>query len=76
VIYGEGNTGAHEAGWLALETAKVRETLGITPQWLLVETVQRTMAWYRAHLEGAAARSLCTAEIAAYEASLENGSAA
>jgi hypothetical protein len=34
------------------------------------------MAWYRAHLEGAAARSLCTAEIAAYEASLENGSAA
>jgi len=76
VIYADCNTGPYEAGWLALETAKVRETLGITPQWLLVETIQRTMAWYRAHLEGADARSLCTAEIAAYEASLENGSAA
>jgi CDP-glucose 4,6-dehydratase len=76
VAYGDGNTGPHEAGWLALETAKIRETLGILPQWPLAETIQRTMAWYRAHLQGADARSLCTEEIAAYEANLANEVAA
>ena len=76
VAYGDGNTGPHEAGWLALETAKVRETLGILPQWPLAETIQRTMEWYRAHLQGADARSLCTAEIAAYAANLANEVAA
>jgi CDP-glucose 4,6-dehydratase len=68
VIYSDGSTGPHEAGWLALETAKARETLGITPQWPLSETIHRTMAWYHAQQQGADARSLCEAEIAAYEA--------
>jgi CDP-glucose 4,6-dehydratase len=65
-VFGDGNTGPHEAGWLALETAKVRETLGVRPKWPLAESVQRTMAWYRAQQQGADARSLCEAEIAAY----------
>jgi len=65
-IFGDGNAGPHEAGWLALETAKVRETLSISPQWPLMETVQRTMVWYRAHQQGADARSLCETEIAEY----------
>lgn len=69
VIYGDSNTGPHEAGWLALETAKMRETLDISPRWSLEETVSRTMDWYRAQQQGADARSLCVAEIAAYEAS-------
>lgn len=69
VIYGDGNTGPHEAGWLALETAKARQTLSIAPQWHLAESITRTMAWYRLQHEGADARSLCEAEIAAYEAS-------
>ena len=68
VIYQDGNTGPHEAGWLALETAKLRETLGLNPQWPLAETVQRTLSWYRAQQQGADARSLCLAEIAAYGA--------
>lgn len=68
VIYGDGNTGPHEASWLTLETAKVRETLGITPQWTLAETVNRTMVWYCTQQQGVDARSLCEAEIAAYEA--------
>ena len=34
----------HEAGWLALETAKARTQLGIHPRWTLTEAVQRTMA--------------------------------
>lgn len=58
----------HEAGWLALEIAKVRVTLGVSPKWGLTESVHRTMAWYRAHQQGADARGFCEAEIAEYEA--------
>lgn len=68
VIYGDGNTGPHEAAWLALETAKALQTLGINPQWPLAETVNRTMRWYRSQQQGADARTLCEAEIADYEA--------
>lgn len=68
VIYGDGNTGPHEAGWLALETAKARETLNIIAKWPLAETVKRTMVWYRAQKQGVDARSLCDAEITSYEA--------
>lgn len=58
----------HEASWLALEVAKARVTLGVTPRWTLTEAVHRTMTWYRAQHEGADAQVLCKAEIAAYEA--------
>lgn len=68
VIYGAGDSGPHEAGWLALETAKTRETLGIAPRWTLRDSVSRTMAWYRAQQQGDDARGLCAAEFAAYEA--------
>lgn len=68
VRYGDGTAGPHEAGWLALETAKARVTLNVSPQWPLAETVRRTMAWYRAQHEGADARRLCEAEIAEFEA--------
>lgn len=68
VIYGDGTEGPHEAGWLALEIAKARCVLGIRPKWAITEAVIRTMNWYRAQREGADARKLCEAEIAAYEA--------
>ena len=58
----------HEAGWLALEVAKARIVLGINPKWRLAESVQRTMAWYKAQQQGVDARTLCEVEIAAYEA--------
>ena len=58
----------HEAGWLTLEVAKARTLLGVSPKWHLAEAVQRTMAWYKAHHQGLDARSLCDAEIAAFEA--------
>lgn len=58
----------HEAGWLALEITKVRVALGVSPKWGLTESVRRTMAWYQAQQQGADARILCEAEIAAYEA--------
>lgn len=66
VRYGDGSSGPHEAGWLALETAKARVVLGVQPQWNLAETVMRTMAWYQAQHAGANARDLCLAEIEQY----------
>ncbi|SMF43447.1 CDP-glucose 4,6-dehydratase [Xaviernesmea oryzae] len=68
VRYGDGNEGPHEAGWLALETAKARHMLNIEPRWSLTEAVDRTMKWYRAQHDGADARALCEFEIADYEA--------
>jgi CDP-glucose 4,6-dehydratase len=58
----------HEAGWLALEVAQARVTLGVQPRWALRDAVQRTMAWYRRFAEGADARALCEADISDYEA--------
>lgn len=59
--------GPHEAGWLALETAKARTVLGLVPMWSLSEAVARTMAWYRAQHAGANAQVLCESEITSYE---------
>lgn len=69
VVYGCGNNDLHEAGWLALEIAKSREELSISPKWPLSETVRRTIEWYSQQQKGVNARSLCEAEIAEY---LEN----
>lgn len=68
VVFGDGSAGPHEAGWLALEIAKVRTQLGVTPKWRLEESVSRTMAWYQAQLQpGSDARVLCERDIEAYE---------
>jgi len=67
IHYGDGSEGPHEAGWLALETAKARVALGVQAKWDLAETVARTMAWYQAQQASADARELCLAEIAQYE---------
>ena len=68
VSYTNDSVGPHEAGLLALETAKAKVLLGVTPKWSLEQTVQRTMAWYQAMYQGADARALCEQDIAAYEA--------
>lgn len=70
VNYGDGTEEPHETDRLTLEIAKARISLGVTPKWALVESVNRTMAWYRAQHAGASARNLCEAEIAVYEALL------
>jgi CDP-glucose 4,6-dehydratase len=67
VRFSDDNGGPHEAGWLALETAKARVALGMQPKWGLADTVKRTMKWYQAQHAGADARELCLAEIAQYE---------
>lgn len=68
VSWGDGTEGPHEAGWLALEIAKSRTALGVTPRWPLAESVRRTIHWYRQLRDGADARDLCLSDIAAYEA--------
>lgn len=66
VEWGEAMQGAYEAKWLALETAKARQTLGIAPRWGLEEGIRRTIEWYRRYLEGQNADRLCEADIAAF----------
>ncbi|HET9641860.1 MAG TPA: CDP-glucose 4,6-dehydratase, partial [Burkholderiaceae bacterium] len=64
---GDGSEGPHEAGWLALEIVKARHMLGVAPRWNLSTAVERTMAWYRRSDDGNDARSLCEADISAWE---------
>ena len=68
VSYENNSTGPHEAGWLALETAHARQALGVVPHWGLTTAIARTMNWYRQQHGGADARSLCLADIEAWEA--------
>jgi CDP-glucose 4,6-dehydratase len=62
------DAGPHEAGWLALEVAHARATLGVAPRWDLGQTVQRTLHWYRRQAEGADPTMLCHADIDDFEA--------
>jgi CDP-glucose 4,6-dehydratase len=71
VQYGDGTEGPHETGWLALEIAKARTQLGVTPKWDLQESITRTMEWYQQQHQGQDARKLCEQDIAAYEAALK-----
>lgn len=66
VRYGDGMEGPHESAWLALEVAKARAVLGVTPTLTLEQAVERTMAWYRAQKNGADARQLCDADISEF----------
>lgn len=67
VNYGDGTEGPHEAGWLALEIAKARTTLGYQPRWSLPESIQRSIRWYRAQHQGESALELCERDIEAFE---------
>jgi len=75
IAWGDGNGGPHEAGWLALEVAKVRTLIGVKPRWPLVEAVQRTIDWYLRCRNDADVRAICDADIADYESFVELRSA-
>lgn len=66
VLWGDGTNGPHEAGLLSLEIVKAQEVLGIVPRWNLLETVERTMEWYKKQRNGESARSLCEDDIAVF----------
>jgi len=66
IIFEPDAKGPHEAGWLALEVAKARNSLGFKPRWPLATALLKTMNWYRAHQQGDDARKLCLADIEEY----------
>ena len=59
-------TGPHEAGLLALDVSKLKQTLGITPRWNLQQAVSRSMHWYRDFALGQQAEILCDRDIASF----------
>jgi len=67
VCYGAGTDGPYESHWLALDAAKAHAMLGVAPILPLAQAVEWTMAWYRAHAQGADARRLCDRDISAFE---------
>ncbi|MDP1822153.1 MAG: CDP-glucose 4,6-dehydratase [Archangium sp.] len=61
----------HEASLLRLSIDKAHAKLGWQPRWRFDETIARTVAWYRAQVDGASAaqlKALTLEQIAAYEA--------
>lgn len=66
ILWGDGTEGPHEAGLLSLEISKAQDVLGIAPRWDLVETVERTMCWYKQQKNGKSVRLLCDADITAF----------
>lgn len=73
VAWGDSTEGPHEAGWLALDIAKSKAMLQVTPHWDLQETLARTMRWYRELAQGADAAALCEQEISAFESASTPG---
>lgn len=67
VTYAASPLGPHEAGWLALETARAREQLGVVPRLTLAESVRMTIEWYRRFATGTPARNLCEEDIVTFE---------
>jgi CDP-glucose 4,6-dehydratase len=56
----------HEAGFLALDSAKARERLGWAPTWNLDAALERIVEWHAAHRDGADLRALTLAQIEAH----------
>lgn len=59
-----------ESGRLTLDNSKARALLGVEPVWSLATTLERTISWYVAQRRGGDARSLCMADIDAYESDM------
>jgi CDP-glucose 4,6-dehydratase len=56
----------HEAGFLALDSAKARERLGWRPVWGLDEALSRIVDWHLAHRAGDDLRALTLTQIEAH----------
>jgi CDP-glucose 4,6-dehydratase len=57
----------HEASLLHLQIDKAHHRLGWQPRWDYATTIARTVAWYRAHHDGAAALECCVADLVSYQ---------
>lgn len=61
-----GDDAPPEAPMLTLDSTKARRDLGWEPRWSLDETLRRTVAWYRAHADGADMRDYSSRQIDNY----------
>jgi CDP-glucose 4,6-dehydratase len=66
ILWRDRTDGPHEAGLLSLEISKAQDLLEITPRWDLLESIKRTMAWYKQQKNGVNVRLLCDADIAVF----------
>lgn len=57
----------HEAGLLALDSAKARRLLGWRPRWTLAQALARTIEWHSAWRSGADMQAFTRAQIAAFQ---------
>jgi CDP-glucose 4,6-dehydratase len=69
----EAGSHPHEAGRLAVDSAKARRRLDWRPRWRLEEALERTVVWHRAWRAGADVFAVTEAQIAAHEATTEPG---
>jgi CDP-glucose 4,6-dehydratase len=60
--------GPHESAWLALDSSKAADVLGVRPRFDLAASITRTVAWYCRQSRGEPAAALCNADIDAFEA--------
>jgi CDP-glucose 4,6-dehydratase len=57
----------HEASLLHLQIDKAHHRLGWSPRWSYLDTIARTVGWYRLVHEGAGAMDSCLVDLSAYE---------
>ena len=62
----DGGHHPHEAGYLALDSAKARRRLHWAPRWNLDQALEATVSWFAAWHQGADMRALTLEQIAAY----------
>jgi CDP-glucose 4,6-dehydratase len=58
--------GGHEASTLRLDSTKAQQVLGWHPKWGLERTVDRTMNWYKAYMDGQDMRKISDQQIEEY----------
>lgn len=67
--------GPHEANFLKLDCARLKETFGWSPVWLLDEAVAATVAWHKLLIAGGDVRGLMLEQARAFSRSKLDGGA-
>lgn len=70
-IWGDDDSGPHEAGLLTLDSTRAARELAFVPRFSLDETIARTWSWYKGLHAGYLARELCLGDIDAFEGMAE-----
>jgi len=58
----------HEAQWLKLDSSLARSRLDWAPRWGLEDGLRRTVAWHRAHRDGADVREATLSQVREFTA--------